>query len=370
LAYLNSDYGAAHIEVVSPTVNKLVGDIISLPIPERFEEEEELSKLSVRRVEIARKDWNAAETATDYQGKAPGSHVLVSQRVAQALQACRDTRDKAKSLELQIELVLARTFQHSADVEVLEPTAISEPFTEVEEFVSLSVGCMTGRYSLQETGVVLADQGDTFDTFMERVPNATFLPDRDNVIPLVDGDWFEDDIVARFREWLNVAFGPEHLHENWRYIEHTLGKTIRQYFVKDFYTDHVKRYKKRPIYWLFSSPKGTFNALIYMHRYTPATVGTVLHDYALPFLTKLETELGKQEHLAAAADTPRAAAAATKQAETLRKQILEVRQWATDVLHPLADQQIEIDLDDGVKHNYPRFGTALKKITGLEASNE
>ena len=167
-----------------------------------------------------------------------------------------------------------------------------------------------------------------------------------------------------------VAFGAEHLQENWQYIEDTLGKSIRQYFVKDFYNDHVKRYKKRPIYWLFSSPKGTFNALIYLHRYTPSTAGTVLHDYVLPFLTKLETELVQQEHLTVTGDTPRAKAAATKQAEVLRKQIVEVRDWATNTLQPLADKQLAIDLDDGVKHNYPLLGAALKKIPGLDTPNE
>ncbi|MGR2754067.1 BREX-1 system adenine-specific DNA-methyltransferase PglX, partial [Agromyces arachidis] len=197
-----------------------------------------------------------------------------------------------------------------------------------------------------------------------------FVPDRDNVIPVVDGDWFEDDIVARFREFLRVAFGDEHFEENLRFVEDTLGKSVRQYFVRDFYKDHVQRYKKRPIYWLFSSPKGAFSALIYMHRYTPSTVGTVLNEYVTPFIAKLEAELDRQEHLVTSASGAREKAAAVKHAEKLRRDLVEVREWAREVLYPLAVQQIEIDLDDGVKANYPKFGAALKKIPGLEAPTE
>ena len=116
------------------------------------------------------------------------------------------------------------------------------------------------------------------------------MPDADNVIPIVDGDWFEDDIVARFRQFLRVAFGEQHFEENLRFVTESLGvKNLRDYFVKSFYKDHVQRYKKRPIYWLFSSPKGSFNALIYMHRYTPSTVSTVLNEYLREFQAKLKS---------------------------------------------------------------------------------
>ena len=138
--------------------------------------------------------------------------------------------------------------------------------------------------------------------------------------------------------------------------------------MKSFYKDHVQRYRERPIYWLFSSPKGTFNALIYMHRYTPSTVSTVLNEYLREFKAKLESSLQHQERLAAGGGTPRQQAAALKEADRLRKVLLELDEYEHDVLYPLASQQIEIDLDDGVKVNYPQFGAALKKIPGLEAS--
>ena len=167
-----------------------------------------------------------------------------------------------------------------------------------KDLVSYAVGCMFGRYSLDEPGLILADQGATVQDYLAKVPSPTFAPDKDNVIPIVDGDWFEDDIVARFRTFLRAAFGEQHFEENLRFVTESLGvKDIRDYFVKSFYKDHVQRYKKRPIYWLFSSPKGSFNALIYMHRYTPSTASTVLNEYLREFQAKLSSSLQQQERL-------------------------------------------------------------------------
>jgi type II restriction/modification system DNA methylase subunit YeeA len=147
------------------------------------------------------------------------------------------------------------------------------------EFLSYAVGCMFGRYSLDAPGLILANQGETLADYLARIPEPQFMPDEDNVIPVLDADWFADDITDRFRLFLRVTFGDAHFRENLRYIEDALGKDIRKYFTKDFYADHVKRYKKRPIYWMFSSPKGSFQALVYMHRYRSDTVSVVLNDY-------------------------------------------------------------------------------------------
>lgn len=246
----------------------------------------------------------------------------------------------------------------------------------IEDLVFYAVGCMFGRYSLDTPGMILADQGTTVQDFLATVPTPTFMPDADNVLPIVDGDWFEDDIVARFRQFLRVAFGERHFEENLRFVEESLGvKALREYFItragrSKFYDDHVQRYKKRPIYWLFSSPRGSFNALIYMHRYTPSTVSTVLNEYLREFESKLEANLQHQERLAAGDGTPREKAAALKEAERLRKVLVELSEYEHDVLYPLASQQVAIDLDDGVKANYPKFYPALKKIAGLEATDD
>jgi type II restriction/modification system DNA methylase subunit YeeA len=234
------------------------------------------------------------------------------------------------------------------------------------EFLSYAVGCMFGRYSLDAPGLILANQGETLADYLARIPEPSFMPDEDNVIPVLDADWFPDDITERFRLFLRVTFGEAHFRENLRYIEDALGKDIRKYFTKDFYADHVKRYKKRPIYWMFSSPKGTFNALIYMHRYQSDTVSVLLNDYVREFITKLEGERARLDKLA---DDPTATQGqktkALKDASAVAKQIDELNEWEREVIFPMAQRRIEIDLDDGVKANYPKFGTALKKIVGL-----
>ena len=230
---------------------------------------------------------------------------------------------------------------------------------------------MFGRYSLDKPGLILSHLGGTIGDFLRAVPDPSFQPDHDNVIPIVDGDWFEDDIVARFRQFLRVAFGEQNFEENLRFVTEALGlKDLREYFVRSFYKDHVQRYKKRPIYWLFSSPRGSFNALIYMHRYTPSTVSTVLNEYLREFKAKLEASRQHHERLAVGSGTPRQQATALKEVDRIRKVLLELDEYEHDVLYPLASQQVKIDLDDGVKANYPKFGAALKKIPGLAVSDE
>jgi hypothetical protein len=211
----------------------------------------------------------------------------------------------------------------------------------------------------------------------ESVVQNYFQPDKDNVIPILDGDWFTDDISERFREFLKIAFGADHYQENLRFIEESLnikGKrnyTIRDYFLNEFYTDHVKRYKKRPIYWLFSSPKGSFNALIYLHRYRPDTVSVVLNDYLREFRTKLTAHKNHLEAVSISASASQGEKTkALKEIENLKKIIAELEEYEREVLYPLATEQVAIDLDDGVKINYPKFGAALKKIPGLDAKED
>ncbi|MCP4889896.1 MAG: class I SAM-dependent DNA methyltransferase [Planctomycetaceae bacterium] len=249
----------------------------------------------------------------------------------------------------------------------------------MREFISYAVGCMLGRYSLDKPGLILANQGETADDYRQQIPEPTFAPDEDNVIPLLDGDWFEDDITERFKAFLKVTFGTEHYEENLTFLENALypdnltgkkRKTIRDYFLKEFYNHHIKLYKKRPIYWLFSSKQGggpgSFNALIYMHRYREDTVSIVLNDYLREFQTKLRSKIGV---LQTVADNAAAAKAdktkAIKEIANLEKQLKELEDYERDVLYPLATRQVEIDLDDGVKVNYNKFGKALKKITGV-----
>jgi hypothetical protein len=247
----------------------------------------------------------------------------------------------------------------------------------MREFISYAVGCMLGRYSLDKPGLILANQGETAEDYRKQIPEPTFAPDDGNVIPLLDGDWFEDDITERFKAFLKVTFGTEHYEENLTFLENALypdnltakkRKTIRDYFLKDFYNHHTKLYKKRPIYWFFSSPKGTFNALIYMHRYRPDTVGTVLH-YLRDFRDKLTHHAEHQQMLADSASASKSEKTqAIKDVAAIKKQLKELEDYEK-TLFEVAARKIDIDLDDGVKHNYQLFGSVLRKIPGLDAKD-
>lgn len=229
-------------------------------------------------------------------------------------------------------------------------------------FISYAVGCMLGRYALDKPGLILANQGDTLEEYQKQIPDPIFPADDDAIIPVLDGEWFEDDIEARFRRFLTITFGEETLNENIRFIEGALGKELRKYFTSDFYKNHVQTYKKRPIYWMFQSPNKSFQALIYMHRYTKDTVNTMLNDYLREYLHKLSQHL---DSLVSKEASGNASASEKKEIEKIRKAILECEEWERSVLLPLAQARIEIDLDDGVKQNYPKFGSALAKVPGL-----
>ncbi|MFD2697405.1 BREX-1 system adenine-specific DNA-methyltransferase PglX [Mesonia sediminis] len=260
------------------------------------------------------------------------------------------------------------------------------PFNAKEvliQFISYAVGCMFGRYSLDKEGLILANQGETLEDYFKLVnseqfmvngqeepstnhqpPTTTFLPDDDNIIPILDDEWFEDDIVGRFYEFLKVTFGAANFDKNLAFVEDCIGKDIRKFFVKDFYNDHIKRYKKRPIYWMFSSPKGAFNVLIYMHRYTPDTLNQILNGYLVEYREKLNTRMEHLDHLIESGTSSEQTKAA-KEKDKLKAVLLELQEYEREVLYLLATERITIDLDDGVLVNYNKFGTALKKVTGL-----
>ena len=230
----------------------------------------------------------------------------------------------------------------------------------IKELISYAVGCMFGRYSLDKPGLILASQGETIADFHAKVPNPSFEPDMDNVIPMCEGDYFEDDIVVRFRKFITVAFGAEHLEENIAYIEQVLGKSLRKYFLNDFYNDHVKMYSNRPIYWQYASRtdnKGAFKALVYLHRYTPSTTSTVL-AYLRDYIARVSGYAAVLEESDKAKDL--------READRLREIVNECKAYEDDVLYPLATRNMPIDLDDGVLVNYLRMGKAVSTIKAIE----
>ena len=232
---------------------------------------------------------------------------------------------------------------------------------EVRSFISYAVGCMFGRYTLGKPGLVYA--GGEWDASAY----SQFQPDKDAIIPICDDEYFEDDIVGRFVSFVETAFGKEVLEQNLRDIADALGgkgssrDVIRNYFINDFYADHLKVYQKRPIYWLFDSgKKNGFKCLIYMHRYHPDTIARIRTDYVHEQQSRYRTAIADLEQRINGASTSERVKL-SKQLTKLQGQAEEVRVYE-EKIHHLADQMIKIDLDDGVKHNYEIFKDVLAKI--------
>ncbi len=241
---------------------------------------------------------------------------------------------------------------------------------EITSLISYAVGCMFGRYSLDVDGLVLADQGDTVEDYLQKMPDpasVSFMPDADNVIPITDEEYFEDDIVGRFVEFMRVAYGAETLEENLRFVADALGgkgtsrDVVRSYFLKEFFKDHCQTYKKRPIYWQFDSgKKNGFKALIYMHRYQPDLLARVRTDYVHQQQERYRAQVSYAEDALATAEKGNRVKL-EKRISKLNDQLREASEFEEKV-HHLADQMIEIDLDDGVKVNYAKFQDVLAKI--------
>ena len=243
---------------------------------------------------------------------------------------------------------------------------------EIVSLISYAVGCMFGRYSLDVDGLVLADQGDTVANYLAKMPDpehVTFMPDEDNILPITDDEYFGDDIVARLIDFVRVAYGEETLEENLRFMADSLDPsagcdartTIRAYFLKDFYADHCKTYKKRPIYWLFDSgKKNGFKCLVYMHRYQPDLLARIRTDYVLPHQERYRTRLSYLDDQMQVA-TARQKAQLTKERKRIEAQAAEIAKYE-EKIHHLADQMIKIDLDDGVNVNYAKFADVLAKV--------
>lgn len=384
ISFLNSTVAQELLNVLCPTLDYSSIGINSLPIKEGFD-----SGLTAKLVDLSKQDWNSTELSWDFKSL-PILYFRESGLLKIAYNnftnKCNHIINSMKNLEERNNDFFIEKYKFSnlsSEVKLQDISLNCNPYflypeKENEEklflkdtvlsILSYAIGCIFGRYSLDKETLVLVNQGDTLGSYLEQIPQPSFIPDEDNVIPLIDfdGDWFEDDITERFKQFLKVTFGEEHFSENLAFIEEAIGKDIKKYFLKDFYADHVKRYKKRPIYWMFSSPKGSFNALIYMHRYRPDTVSVVLNDYLREFRTKLQARKESYEQVEISASaSAKEKTQAIKTIQKINKVLDEVNDYERDILYPLAGKAPEIDLDDGVKHNYPLFGKALKKVTGL-----
>ena len=385
-AFLCSPIAHHFLEALNPTLNFQVENVGRLPWMSSLDDSNVVraSVTCEEAVQRARTDWDNFETSWDFQGlpllrdELRGTTLEASWLSWEAY--LKGSIARMQELETENNRLWIQAYRLEDE---LTPEVPAEEITlarpdrrkDVAAFLSYAVGCMLGRYSLDAPGLILADPGATLEEYRDRVgkplAELTFTPDEDGVIPVLGGEWFEDDIVARTRDFLRVTFGEATLEDNLRFIEDALGKDLRRYFVSDFFKDHLQTYKKRPIYWLFQSPKKGFQCLVYLHRYTHDTPNRVLNRYLREYTAKIGYRLEHLDHrLASESTPPHEKTRARKESDELRRVQRECEEWEREVLLPLAQQRLALDLDDGVKVNYLKLGKALAPIPGLAGRGE
>lgn len=366
-ALLNSKIIGAVLSIISPTLNYEVGHIKVLPIIVDKDKIKSISERSQKCLDYSKSEWNDFETSWDFQHHPLFRKVSTIAEAFDQWQAeCGDRFNQLKANEEELNRIFIDIYglqdELTPEVEDKDITVRKADLgRDIRSFISYAVGCMFGRYSLDVDGLAYA--GGEWDN-SEYV---SFPADRDNIIPICDDEYFEDDIVGRFVEFVKTVYGEDTLEENLKFIADALGgkgqpkDVIRNYFLNDFYKDHCKIYQKRPIYWLFDSgKKNGFKALIYMHRYQPDTIARIRTDYVHEQQARYRTAIADLEQRISNASTGDRVKL-KKRLSTLQAQDVEIRTYE-EKIHHLADQMISIDLDDGVKKNYAIFQDVLAKI--------
>ena len=392
-SFLNSKLANYLLNTINPTINYQAWNIGNLPISIENTFRYEIDELTQQNIDISKEEWDSRETSWDFRTnelvRVKNEELKVkSCRIEDAYNAyCEYWREKFFKLhkneeelnrlfidiyELQDELTpdveLKDITILKNEAKIIDGELVFQADEVMKQFISYGVGVMFGRYSLDHKGLHVANMGESLEEVNSKfnIQNPTFEIDDDNVIPVLEDDYFSDDIASRFIEFVKVTFGEEYLAENIRFIENSLGMSLRKYFVKGFYEDHIKRYKKRPIYWMVASPKKGFMSLFYMHRYKSDIFATVQNSYLYEYITKLE--VSRENYQREADDNLNSnvqRSRATKQVEKIGKILEEVIKFDREVFTKYAQDSIEIDLDDGVKVNYCKFKDILYTIKGL-----
>ncbi len=402
VGFLCSSIAFSFLKVMNPTLNFQVGNIASLSFNPTVSSA--VTPIVARLIEISREDWDSHEISWDFESLPLIKINDNSSRIKDAFISLRafwaDMVDEAADLEKDNNQIFIEAYglqkEIGAEVPLEEVTLSCNPFYEygsgrekiqleemlqsnsLRELLSYAIGCIMGRYSLDKPGLILASQGETLHDYLSQIPSPRFMPDDDAILPLTDQEWFADDATNRFSEFVRVVWGDDHLQENLDFVAESLclhaikpkrGEsaldTIRRYLSTQFYKDHMRTYKKRPIYWLFSSGKQkAFECLVYLHRYNEGTLARMRTEYVIPLTAKLTAYADKLEQDKAAS----ASAAETKRLEkeinTLHKQQAELAEFDEKLRH-YADQRIALDLDDGVKVNYGKFGDLLAEVKAV-----
>ncbi|AUZ29460.1 BREX-1 system adenine-specific DNA-methyltransferase PglX [Bacillus licheniformis] len=363
------------MDLYNPTMSFQMKDVNNIPViitksKELYKRIEELAQMNIS---ISKIDWDSMETSWEFK-KHP---LLNSNHVKSSLKATflnweRYTNDRfylLKENETELNKIFIDLYglNDELDPEVDEEDVTinkADKIRAIKSFISYSVGCMLGRYSLDEEGLIYA--GGEFDINKYSI----FKVDKDNILPILPGSYFNDDIVSRFVDFVRVTFGEEKLNDNLDYVVDALGRkkgetakeTLARYFMNDFFKDHVQTYKKRPIYWLFTSGKEkAFNCIIYMHRYDKTTLSRIRTDYLHDYQIRLDAEKKDLLNIIEGESTAKEISNAKKELRSLDKKIEELKAY-DELLHHMADMQIGIDLDDGVKANYEMFKGLVAKI--------
>lgn len=397
LAMLCSKLTFEFLKMQNPTLNFQVGNIGNIPLKLNKESNlfEKVNCISKININISKKEWDLFETSWDF--KIHPLLKLLDKDGQHSLSAifriweteCEENFEQLKANEEELNRIFIDIYglqdELTPEVEDKDITIRkADRERDIKSFISYAVGCMLGRYSIDAEGLIYAGgewkdkwrvengelkvrkqlKNEHSETVVDEWVKAIFVPDLDNVIPITEDEYFEDDIVSKFINFVRTVYSDETLEENLDFIADSIGRktsetarqAIRRYFIKDFYKDHLKVYKKRPIYWMFESGKNDgFKALVYMHRYNEQTVSKVRTDYLHTLQRKYEAEIQRQQLIVDSEEyTAKDRTVAKKKIDRISKQIEECREYDQVVAH-LANEKISIDLDDGVKVNYAKF---------------
>ena len=394
LGFCNSEVTAMILQMLSPTLNFELGDIGKLPLIEGGSMFEKVDSIVEQTELVSKEDWDSFETSWDftthplvemseglwdatataaamdyYYGHLPEANCPLEVCYLLWQGQCKERFNQLKANEEELNRIFIDIYglqdELTPEVEDKDVTVRKADLQrDIKSLLSYTVGCMFGRYSLDVEGLAYA--GGEWDSSKYQ----RYIPDADNVIPITDEEYLDDDIVSRLCDWLKVVYGADTLEANLDYIAKALGnkgstsrEIIRNYFLNDFFKDHCQTYSvtgsgKRPIYWLFDSGKQNgFKALVYLHRYTPDTIGNLRIDYLHKMQRVYESEINRMQDMMDHSGNAREVAAASKRKDKLAKQLKECREYDEKISH-LALSRIELDLDDGVKVNYRKLQTA------------
>lgn len=378
-ALLASKFTTYILNILNPTLTFNIENVAAIPVIIDKNKKKQIEFTAADNIRLSKTDWDSFETSWDFTRhpfikaitKYPNMMDIGNIYLAECYDIwageCEERFEKLKANEEELNRIFIDIYglqdELTPEVEDKDVTVRKADLgRDVRSFISYAVGCMFGRYSPTYDGLAYA--GGTWDDGKYNI----YKPDADGIIPICDDEYFEDDMMGRFVEFVRVVYGDSSLEDNLRFIANALGgkgqpkEVIRNYFLNDFYADHCKIYQKRPIYWLFDSgKKNGFKCLIYMHRYQPDTIARIRTDYVHEQQARYRTAIEGLEKQVAAATSTSERVKLTKQLNKVQAQDAELHQYEEKV-HALADQMIKIDLDDGVKHNYEIFKDVLAKI--------